>query len=459
MSKVYVDTDLLREKAQKILEPGEETFTSGELMMEGIQAVCSSYPQLIRDAANDALSVNNDPLHGLTPRGNRLVELGKELKQLADRFDAVDRQTIEWLQQQIMKLMESAFYLISIADYIHSLNPDIVLFSAPQTRMVTSGSVSIRVGDPNNPSRRIWVKTGEFIPNIIGTYKDPKTGQEFYVVIVDYDKDGNPILGYLPITDNISQPLSSMDIPLRQGPFADGQEGDPNDCTYPWGQGTWPQLWIDERWWEGGPAQDFILGDCMKEGEPYGMGFTGFRCSPNHNLCGELCKMESVGATDIRGELEKFMNKVPSGESILKKDGLTGQAEIIAFFKVNGYSAVAGVGAMPTPSELAQGLADGKKYMFATDLDTKTGKLSTTGEHAPHWVTVKAVFQDEKGDYFVEVYNPYTNTTQVYSWETFVATCKNPGSYKNEAGERVKQTGPVYVVASPSDAESNTKSN
>ncbi len=157
-----------------------------------------------------------------------------------------------------------------------------------------------------------------------------------------------------------------------------------------------------------------------------------------------------MGIPDIAAGLEKFAGMGTRFKNILSKDKPILGTDLIAFFLSCGYAAAQKTGTMPTPSDLAQGLAAGGKYIFLTDLDTGTGKLSTGG-HASHWVALQDVFQDEDGNFFVEVFNPYNNQPEYYSWDKFVATCKSPGvdHIDPKTGEKIAPIGPIYVEADP----------
>ncbi len=180
------------------------------------------------------------------------------------------------------------------------------------------------------------------------------------------------------------------------------------------------------------------------------MGLKGMTDAWNKNLCGELSVLETLGIPDIPSGLDKFAGLGTRNKNILAKDRATLGTDLAAFFVSFGWNAEQKEGTMPTPSDLAQGQAAGGKYIFLTDLNTTTGKLSTGG-HASHWVALQDVFQDEDGNFFVEVFNPYNNRPEYYSWDAFVATCKSPGvdHIDPKTGEKVAPIGPIYVEAGP----------
>ena len=69
--------------------------------------------------------------------------------------------------------------------------------------------------------------------------------------------------------------------------------------------------------------------------------------------------------------------------------------------------------------EIAGVLASGSYLILGTILDKTTGKLVDSTfrgveGYAEHWVVVKGV--SDRGIY---IYNPYTNSTQYYSWDEF----------------------------------------
>jgi hypothetical protein len=280
-----------------------------------------------------------------------------------------------------------------------------------------------------------------FLSDILGVYTQPGTGKKYYVVFLGYDGGGKPIYGYMPFYANLSGPVDASAVPVRKGAFSDGEAGDGSGFPDPWGKGKWPADWIANEWWLGGPLQDLNLKK---------MGLKGMLDAWNKNLCGELAVLESLGFPDISSGLEQFAGMGTRFKNILSKDKPILGTDLIAYFLSFGYPAAQKTGPMPTPSDLAQGLAAGGKYIFLTDLDTTSGKLSAGG-HASHWVALQGVFQNEDGNYFVEVFNPYNNRPEYYSWEVFVATCKSPGvdHIDPKTGEKIAPIGPIYVEADP----------
>jgi hypothetical protein len=453
--RIKVEPDFLRQEADKIRSAGRALSASGETLLDRIQELHSGHAQLIVDAKRDSQTVQNDSLLGLNRRGSRFLELADRLVELADRFETADQAAVAGILSALGNLTESAILIPNLKESVLGLNPKIFLDDIPDIRMVTWGQVPIYIGDPSKKKYFGTLKEGQFTPPIIGTFT-ASDGATYYVVIVGSDESGHPILGYIPVSINLSDSVNLIDVPLRAGEFKDGDEGEFPDLPSPWGPGCWPDSWSANQWWVGGPLQDLFLRK---------MGIAGIaRTGANQNLCGEMCKMEAVGATDIPGELTTFSlirlptvkNPNRTGLSILNQDESTSPVDLIAFFHANGYSAKQGSGSMPTPSELAQGLAGGGKYVFLTDLNTVTGNLSTGG-HAGHWVDLKDVFRDESGNYFVEVYNPYTGKTQIYTWDTFVASCKSPGTYLDRnTGKKVNQTGPIYLEATKDESDTET---
>jgi hypothetical protein len=445
MYRISVDTNLLKEQSRKILDSGRLVDSSGRDLLYAVQGIRSSHGRLIADAQRDALSVQNDSVLGLRPRGRRLGELGDELFRLAEGFDAVDHDVIDALRSRVMPLFMLFIDYPELGKRVHLINPDVVLLDAPQMRMVTCGSTVIHIGDPKNNSGNIWLTNGKFIKNIVGTYVDPD-GNEYYVVIVGFDENHDPRLGYVRVTDNISGPVDYSGISFRKGTFQDGQTVDPSSLKSPWGRGDWPDIFlIVNPGWKEGPKQDFILGTS-------GLGIDGMRNSENHNLCGEFAVMSAVGEQNLRNGLEKFKNLGSKQNNILLADQQTGADELIPFFRAYGYDArQVPDGKMPTPSEVSNGIDDGKKYVILVDLDTNSGKVSTldntSGHHVGHWVTVTGVHRDTQGNIWVDVYNPYTNQVETYSWDTLCASSKNPGPSN--------KGGPVIIEAAPHDFSEN----
>jgi hypothetical protein len=438
MYRISVDTSLLNEQSKKILDSSHHIDSAGKDLLSAVQGIRSSRSQLMADAQRDALSIRTDPVLGLNPRAIRLNDLGRALAKIAGDFEEVDERHIKGFR--LVPLISPCLEFMEFWVHVRENYPDIVLYDFPQTRMVTCGSVVIHVGDPENQSGNIWVTNGKFIHNIIGTYTD-KNGKEYYVVFLGFDENNNPILGYVEVSYYVSDPVDYSSIPICKGTFRDGQTGDSSSLKSPWGRGDWPIIYLLKNpiCQKGDPKQNLILG-------PSGLGFEGLGNTPKNNLCGELAVMAAVGEQDLRNGFGKFIGLGDKYLNILQNDDQTGPEALIPLFNAYGYDAkLVPDGKMLTPSELSKGIDDGKKYVILVDLDTNSGMVSTmdntSGHHAGHWVTVTGVYQDNQGNVWVDVYNPYTNQVERYSWETICASSKNPGP--SNSG------GPVIIEATP----------
>jgi hypothetical protein len=430
---IRVDTDQLKAEADELRALADSLNRAGETLQTRV-AAAGGDAGLRASARGDALAA-----------GERIQTLRRQLADQADRlasiaraFESVDDQTVAVLARALDGLRP----IRAIPD-VPPLpeEPGFEPYSQPETRMVAFGSITVFVGDPDHPTKRIWKKCGQFIRGILGVYTQPGTGKKYYVAFLGCDDTGKPIYGYMPFYINLSGPVDLSTIPLRKGEFSDGEAGDCTGFPEPWGKGRWPPDWIANEWWLGGPLQDLNLKK---------MGLKGMLDAWNKNLCGELSVLETLGIADIPFGLEQFAGMGTRSKNILSKDKPILGTDLIAFFLSFGYAAAQKTGPMPTPSDLAHGLAAGGKYIFLTDLDTTTGKLSSGG-HASHWVALQGVFQNEDGNFFVEVFNPYNNQPEYYSWDSFVATCKSPGvdHIDPKTGEKVAPIGPIYVQADP----------
>ncbi len=438
-SAIRVDTTLLLAHADELRSLADALDRAGDCLRTQL-AAAGGDADLRESARNDGGTA-----------GERFQAVRRQLADEADRLAAIAR-AFESVDGQTVAVLTRAW---------NGLRPIQAVPDGPplpeeegfepnpqlETRMVAYGSITIFVGDPDHPAKKIWKKCGQFIPDILGVYTQPGTGKKYSVVFLGDDGAGQPIYGYMPFYANLSGPMDLSVLPERKGAFSDGAPGDGSDLPEPWGRGHWPPDWIAQAWWLGGPLQDLNLQK---------MGIPAMADSWNKNLCGELSVLESLGVPDIPAGLEKFSRMGTRDKNILSKDKATLGTDLAAFFISFGYAAGQKSGPMPTPSELAQGLAAGSKYIFLTDVDTATGKLSNGG-HASHWVALQDAFQDEAGNFFVEVFNPYNNQPEYYSWDAFVATCKSPGvdHIDPKTGEKVAPIGPIYVEAGPQTDQSN----
>jgi len=445
LPKIRVDPDLLEKLAGEIYRLAGDLNQAGDGLLNevGRRIGATEYPDLQSSARGDAFSAR-DLINGIQ---RDLTGEADRLRLLSRAFRAVDDEAISFLTYQLGEAWLGQ-------TFAGPRYPDLVGFEpyyVPQTAMATSDWAVMY--DQNLKTALHTYKTGEFVENIVGTWTDPKTGQKYYVVDL-----GNGKYGYIP-ADRLSDPIDFSTIPAREGTFADGQTDLQLALPAPWGTDQWPEGWHSR----GDPWQDLILG---KTGIIGTRGAPVTRMTPHPNLCGPLSVLFALGETDIAGGLTKFAGLSnlgyfdkdhqwisQTGTDILEGGKPTGPDDLIKFIKqFDGWNATTGPGKMPTPSELEDKIKTGHKFIFLTELDTNkdiyqggekvpnptSGQLvpgapPNTPGRAAHWVTVTDVFQDSNGKIQVEVFNTYTGKPEIYSWDTFVKTCRqpgnNPGSY------------------------------
>jgi hypothetical protein len=149
------------------------------------------------------------------------------------------------------------------------------------------------------------------------------------------------------------------------------------------------------------------------------------------NMCGELCVAFIAG-----DDIETFLNKWKQMDKsfyhlIIPKDRGTSADEVNNMLKVYGYpdkyiSLEAGLtdadtGFKVSPGRFQKMLAT--HYLIAAvRIDSIAGNI---GEgRVGHWVVVDKVTSDGINRGWVELYNPFPNKRQVYSYDEFTRSCK-----------------------------------
>jgi hypothetical protein len=161
-----------------------------------------------------------------------------------------------------------------------------------------------------------------------------------------------------------------------------------------------------------------------------------WRGKTQYNLCGELCVCYIAG-DDIEAMLSKWEAKAISFYQRVFGSGMargTNTAELDSMLSSYGY---------PTPStRLDTGLRDpllgrpvvtpGRmaemlsthRAIVGVKISKSTGDLRTSG--ILHWVVIEDVTPDGINRGWVELYNPFPNRMQRYSWTEFVASMGAP---------------------------------
>lgn len=151
------------------------------------------------------------------------------------------------------------------------------------------------------------------------------------------------------------------------------------------------------------------------------------------NMCGELCACYVVGKKENRKVklselLENWKVKdLPFYKRVFSSPKARGTypAELVGMYKVLGYNA----------KELSKELLPLGRYtpfhlnrlnypIVSVKIDANTGRLR--GQGVGHWVVVVTNLMERTGYGFVNIYNPFSNREEVYSWNEFISSA---GSY------------------------------
>jgi hypothetical protein len=143
------------------------------------------------------------------------------------------------------------------------------------------------------------------------------------------------------------------------------------------------------------------------------------------NMCGELCVCFLLGLS-LSEFLTVWKTKAPS-----------------LFTRIFGSGRARGTGALELKEMLAVFAQDSRQLTDKTDrytphmlaemkdasivsvhIDSTTGRLNGGG--VLHWVVPVRVWEERCGFGTVNIYNPYPNRLEKYSWAEFVASARSP---------------------------------
>jgi hypothetical protein len=454
-TRIRVDTDLLAKTAGEFHQYSGDLKASCEKLLSEIARLTarSEYASLQANASADGFisrELSDKSVRELSDEADTLLALSRAFREIDDMWMLF----MEGIAGEGWWLKE---YLPAYPD-IDNFEP----FFVPETRMALDDWVWVYVMGPNGLTERKvtgpdgkehsqFFTTAEIIGNIVGIWTDPKTKKQYYVVDL-----GKGEFVYIPV-EKLGPPVDFTKIPNRDGEFTNGLKIVNPDLPPPYGSGDWPpgcETWHDE----GTPWQNLILG---------AMNIIGLdgkrirRMTAHPNLCGPLSVLFALGEADIRGGLSKFAqltnlgyyDKVTkewipyTGTDVLYRGVGTNGDDLIKFIReFEGWHADSSTGTMPTPEELAEMLASGRKLIFLTELDTNhkiwttsppsnnptygqivPGAPAGTAGRAAHWVAVTDVFQDSTGEVYVKIFNTYSGCEEVYTWDVFVKSCEQPG--------------------------------
>lgn len=151
------------------------------------------------------------------------------------------------------------------------------------------------------------------------------------------------------------------------------------------------------------------------------------------NICGEACAAYLLGIT-LKELLEFWREHKPSvWRSVFNGSFFRGtnDVELISIFEAYAQPAVRLTDAMKDPlqgrsrytmSQLKELIHSGD--VIASVSINNAGRLKPSG--ALHWVVVTAVTPERAGYGFVELYNPYPNRIERYSWDEFIVSARAP---------------------------------
>lgn len=152
------------------------------------------------------------------------------------------------------------------------------------------------------------------------------------------------------------------------------------------------------------------------------------------NMCGELC-VAFIGGDDI----ETFLNKWKQMDGsfyhlIIPKDRGTSADEVNNMLKIYGYPdkyisfdeglTDADTGRRVSPGRF-QKMLKTHYLIAAVRIDNVAGNIG--GGDVGHWVIVDKVITDGIDRGWVEIYNPFPNKRQIYSYDEFIRSCNAEG--------------------------------
>ena len=188
------------------------------------------------------------------------------------------------------------------------------------------------------------------------------------------------------------------------------------------------------------PYVELLPRDCVKISTP----------TPNPNDAEQYAIVHGVKQTNLCGELcAAYLLKVSLDDllSEWQKDEPSLYQRVFNFF-TDKHARGTGAGEVKTMlesfSRSAQFLMDSLRdpilkvprytvtalkqiagrVIVGVKINKYTGRLQPTG--VPHWVVVVDVHPERIGYGLVEVYNPFPNRVEVYSWQEFIASAVNP---------------------------------
>ena len=172
-----------------------------------------------------------------------------------------------------------------------------------------------------------------------------------------------------------------------------------------------------------------------------------YRGNVQYNLCGEMCVVHCAGwDLDVESFLDAWSTKaigIFQRIFVGNKSRGTGLADLDSMLSIfEGYTIPAlrlsqyfyddvAKLTLITPGKMAD-LLRPYKVIMSVRIDPRFGNLQSSG--VLHWVVVHNVIPDGIGRGSVELYNPFPNRRQRYSWGEFVASAGMPYGIAVERG-------------------------
>ena len=153
-----------------------------------------------------------------------------------------------------------------------------------------------------------------------------------------------------------------------------------------------------------------------------------------YNMCGELCVAYIVG-DDTTSLLDKWAAESPSYYGRIYKDYLdrgTGFGDLKNLLEIYDYQDIERLDyalkddiigrAIMTPGRMANLIHD-NHVIVGVKISNRTGKLQKYG--VLHWIVFNSIVMNEMGG-VVEIYNPFPNKKEIYSWDEFKTSVGSP---------------------------------
>lgn len=154
-----------------------------------------------------------------------------------------------------------------------------------------------------------------------------------------------------------------------------------------------------------------------------------------YNLCGELCVCH-LAHCDLGTMLEEWEAKAPSIYNNVFYGGrarTTGLPDLRSMLSIFGYSELPTLAdglrdpvlerALVTPQRMEKMLQE-HQAIVGVRIETYLGRLKPSG--VGHWVVLNNVYPHGINGGAVEIYNPFSNQMEGYSWAEFTASMGAP---------------------------------